>query len=63
MNRMGSTASGGIIATVFSSGENNARARGITPMHTARSTANGALIASAAPMRFRLAQVSAQNST
>ena len=63
MNRIGSTASGGIIATVLSNGDNNARSRGTTPMPTASSIASVALIPSAAPMRLRLAQVSTQNST
>ena len=63
MNNTGRMANGGIIATVLSSGDSNARSRGTTPIPTASSIASVALIASAAPMRLRLAQVSVQNST
>ena len=63
MNRMGRIASGGIIATVPSSGESSARTRGTTPMASASTRPSIALMPSAEPMRLRLAQVSAQNST
>ena len=63
MNSTGRIASGGIIATVLSSGDSNARRRGTTPMPIASIMPSVALMISAEPMRFRLAQVSAQNST
>ena len=63
MNSTGRIASGGIIAMVPSSGESSARSRGTTPMPTASIMPSMALMTSAEPMRLRLAQVSAQNST
>ncbi len=55
MNSTGSTASGGIIATVPSSGASSARIHGTVPMASASSRPPAALIASAQPMRLRLA--------
>ncbi len=61
MNRIGSSAIGGMTAMVVTSGPKVARTEGIKPSTSPTSSADTVEIASPMPSRHRLAPVSAQN--